>query len=82
MAITFGAKVEDLFHLDLAYAPPFSTTKDLVIYTGMILDNAINRGRRIITPEELNTKIQNGEKIKVINTRMSKQYEKGYGEEA
>lgn len=42
-AITFGAKAEDLFHLDLAYAPPFSTTKDPVMYTGMILDNAIKR---------------------------------------
>ena len=48
-AITFGAKVEDLFHLDLAYAPPFSTTKDPVMYTGMILDNAINKGRELIT---------------------------------
>jgi len=44
-AISFGAKAEDLFHLDLAYAPPFSTAKDPVIYTGMILDNAINKGR-------------------------------------
>ncbi|HEY8888914.1 MAG TPA: FAD-dependent oxidoreductase [Clostridium sp.] len=44
-AITFKAKVEDLFHLDLAYAPPFSTTKDPVMYTGMILDNAIQKGR-------------------------------------
>ena len=40
-AITFGAQAADLFHLDLAYAPPFSTTKDPVMYTGMILDNAI-----------------------------------------
>lgn len=42
-AITYQAKVEDLFHLDLAYAPPFSTTKDAVMYTGMILDNAIGK---------------------------------------
>lgn len=45
-AITFGAKVEDLFHLDLAYAPPFSTAKDPVMYTGMILDNIINEGEK------------------------------------
>ncbi|GAU76521.1 FAD-dependent oxidoreductase [Fusibacter sp. 3D3] len=51
--ITYKAKVEELFHLDLAYAPPFSTTKDPVHYTGMILDNAINRGRKIITSEEV-----------------------------
>ena len=77
-AISFGAKVEDLFHLDLAYAPPFSTTKDPVMYTGMILDNAINKGRELITPEELKARIRNGEKIKVIDTRVSKQYGDGH----
>ena len=30
--ITLGVKAEDLFHLDLAYAPPFSTTKDAGLY--------------------------------------------------
>ncbi|SPF49338.1 NAD(FAD)-dependent dehydrogenase [Candidatus Desulfosporosinus infrequens] len=77
-ALTFGAKVEDLFHLDLAYSPPFSTTKDPVMYTGMILDNAINKGRELITPEELKTRIEKGEKIKVIDTRVSSQYEEGH----
>ncbi len=77
-AITFGARAEDLFHLDLAYAPPFSTTKDPVIYTGMILDNAINRGRKLITAEELETKIQNGESINIIDARASDQYEQSH----
>ncbi len=36
-AITFGANAEDLANLDLAYSPPFSTAKDPVIFTGMIL---------------------------------------------
>ncbi|MDF2872495.1 MAG: NAD(FAD)-dependent dehydrogenase [Anaerocolumna sp.] len=52
-AITFKAKVEDLFHLDLAYAPPFSTTKDPVMYTGMILDNAIHNDRPLLTAQAL-----------------------------
>lgn len=42
-AITFGAKVDDLFHLDLAYSPPFSIAKDPVMYTGMILDNSMEK---------------------------------------
>lgn len=41
--ITYKATVDELFHIDLAYAPPFSTTKDPVHYTGMILDNIINK---------------------------------------
>ena len=81
-AITFGAKVEDLFHLDLAYAPPFSTTKDPVMYTGMILDNAINKGRELITPEELKARIKKGEKIKIIDARVSGQYAAGHVEES
>ena len=52
-AITFGATAEDLSHLDLAYAPPFSTTRDPVIYTGMILENDIHRGRKLISTNEL-----------------------------
>ena len=36
-AITFGAQAEDMANLDLAYSPPFSTAKDPVIFTGMIL---------------------------------------------
>src|SRR5699024_3212463 len=52
-AITFKARAEDLFHLDLAYAPPFSTTKDPVMYTGMALQNAIDKKNRLIAPQEL-----------------------------
>lgn len=78
-AMTFGAKVSDLFHLDLAYAPPFSTTKDPVIYTGMILDNAINNGRLILTVSELK---ENRSKYTVIDVRSPKDFEKGHIEGA
>jgi len=75
-AITFGAKAEDLFHLDLAYAPPFSTTKDPVMYTGMILDNAMRKGRHLIRPDELSGLLQDGRKIQLIDTRTAAQYRK------
>ena len=78
-AITFNAKVGDLAHLDLAYAPPFATTKDPVIYTGMILDNALNRGRKILTVKEL---MQNRASFTVIDVRSNKDFEKGHIEGA
>jgi len=81
-AITFGAKVEDLFHLDLAYAPPFSTTKDPVMYTGMILDNAINRGRNLITPIELSKLLEDTNDVAIIDARANNQYEKAHVEAA
>ena len=74
-AITYGAKAEDLFYLDLAYAPPFSTTKDPVLYTGMILENAIHGGRPLMTAQELLARQAAGEPIKVIDTRVPAQFE-------
>lgn len=72
--ITYGAKVGDLFHLDLAYAPPFSTTKDPVHYTGMILDNILNKNRPVITAKKAQDLIDKGEKMQVIDARINKQY--------
>lgn len=76
--ITYGARVEDLFHLDLAYAPPFSTTKDPIHYTGMILDNAINNNRPVITAKDAQTLIDKGQKVQVIDARVNKQYQESH----
>ncbi|MBA3925353.1 FAD-dependent oxidoreductase [Listeria rustica] len=73
-AITFKATAADLFHLDLAYAPPFSTTKDPILYTGMALDNAIH-DNPLITPAELEKRRKSGEMLQIIDTRSKKQFE-------
>lgn len=77
-AITYGALAEDLFHLDLAYAPPFSTAKDPVMYTGMILDNAIHRGRKLITPEKLDALVPADGQIQIIDAREPAQFAAGH----
>lgn len=74
-AISLKAKAEDLFHLDLAYAPPFSTTKDPVMYTGMALQNAMDKKNKLITPKELMDRISNGEQFQIVDTRAPKQYQ-------
>lgn len=77
--ITYHAKVDDLFHLDLAYAPPFSTTKDPVHYTGMILDNAIERNRKILP----NTELEKVAGLQIVDARTDKDYtKKGHVENA
>lgn len=78
-AITFGASAEDLFHLDLSYAPPFSTAKDPVMYTGMILSNAISGGRAVITPFRL---IGREKEYQILDVRSPGDYEKGHIETA
>jgi len=69
--ITYGATVDELFHIDLAYAPPFSTTKDPVHYSGMILDNAINNGRPIITSDEVRS---SEEPMQIVDARVNAHY--------
>ncbi len=39
--ITYKATIDDLIHLDLAYSPPFSTTKDPILYVGMIQEDVV-----------------------------------------
>ncbi len=41
--MTYGIKFDEFFHLDLAYAPPFSNVKDAVHYTGMLLQSEIKK---------------------------------------
>lgn len=79
--ITYGATVDELFHLDLAYAPPFSTTKDPIHYTGMILNNALNKGRDLITPDKLQELTQ-ADDVQVVDARVPKQYQKAHVEQA
>ena len=77
-AITFGARAADLFHLDLAYAPPFATTKDPVLYTGMALDNALRGSAPLMTPAELMARRAAGESIQVVDVRSAKDFEKSH----
>ena len=73
-ALSFKAKAEDLFHLDLAYASPFSTTKDPVMYTGMILENALCRDKPLITAADLIALETSGEPYTLVDARASAQY--------
>ncbi|MDF2631690.1 MAG: NAD(FAD)-dependent dehydrogenase, partial [Caproiciproducens sp.] len=47
-----------------------------VMYTGMILDNAINKSRPLITAQELDELMESGEKYNLIDARATVQYEK------
>lgn len=77
-AITFGATAADLFHLDLAYSPPFATTKDPVHYTGMALDTAIRGRAPLITPAELDARLAAGEPVQVVDVRSGRDYAKSH----
>jgi NADPH-dependent 2,4-dienoyl-CoA reductase/sulfur reductase-like enzyme/rhodanese-related sulfurtransferase len=77
-AISFGATAADLFHLDLAYAPPFATTKDPVLYTGMALDNAVSGRAPLITPAELLQRQHAGERLQIVDVRSESDYARSH----
>jgi NADPH-dependent 2,4-dienoyl-CoA reductase/sulfur reductase-like enzyme/rhodanese-related sulfurtransferase len=77
-AISFGAHAEDLFHLDLAYSPPFATTKDPVHYTGMALSNAIDGTAPLITPSDLDARRNRGGELQIIDVRSARDYAKSH----
>ena len=47
-AMHFGGTVFDLQHLELAYAPPFSSAKDPVNMLGFIASNVLNNDMKIV----------------------------------
>jgi NADPH-dependent 2,4-dienoyl-CoA reductase/sulfur reductase-like enzyme/rhodanese-related sulfurtransferase len=79
-AMTAGMRAPELEHLDLAYAPPFATTRDPVLYAGMILDDALHRGRELILAGDLLA--ASPESVQVVDARTSSQFQAGHIEHA
>lgn len=75
-AIYSGLTVDDLFQLDLAYAPPFSSAKDPIHYVGMVMSNLLDEKKFNCTQEKLLQKIKNGEDFVVLDVRTPEQYQK------
>ncbi len=65
-AITFGAKVEDLEKLDLAYAPPFSMAMSTTIVAANVLLNKITGRVDTISPLELDKR---KDEVVILDTR-------------
>lgn len=61
--------VEDLMHLDLAYAPPYSSARDPIFVSGAIGQNFYNGDYSPITPAVLHDKIKSGDKLTIVDVR-------------
>jgi rhodanese-related sulfurtransferase len=77
-ALWAGLVVDELVDLDLAYAPPFATTKDPVHYTGMALDNALRDAAPLVTPAELDRRRAAGEALQVVDVRSARDFAKSH----
>lgn len=75
-AIKYGGTVEDLKDLELSYAPPFSTAKDIVNYAGYVGSNLLNGDFRQVTVDKVRELVENGSTI--IDVRERYEYERGH----
>lgn len=75
-AIKFGATVYDLSELELCYAPPFGTAKDIVNYAGFIASNLLEGHFKQVTIDQMRRLVKDGAYI--VDVREKGEYERGH----
>lgn len=75
-AIKFGGTVENLKDLELCYAPPFGTAKDVVNLAGYIGSNLLNGDFKQVQPDKLRYLIKEGAYI--LDVREKIEYERAH----
>ena len=76
-AVYAGLTVEDLARLDLAYAPPFGSAKDLTVMGGFVAGNARSGVSPSITPAALRAELAGESPPLVIDVRSPREHEQG-----
>lgn len=72
-AIKFGATVDDLRDLELSYAPPFGTAKDVVNFAGYVATNLLHGEFKQVSEKDVRDLISKGACI--IDVRERNEYE-------
>lgn len=72
-AIKFGATVDDLRDLELCYAPPFGTAKDVVNFAGYVATNLLHGEFKQVKEKDVRELVQSGACI--IDVREKDEYE-------
>lgn len=75
-AIKFGGTIENLKDLELCYAPPFGTAKDVVNLAGYIGSNLLNGDFKQVQPDKLRYLIKEGAYI--LDVREKVEYERAH----
>ena len=74
--IKLNGTVEDLQDLELSYAPPFSTAKDVVNYGGYIASNLLSGDFEQVNVDVVRELVENKEYI--VDVREIREYENGH----
>jgi rhodanese-related sulfurtransferase len=73
-AMSLGATLDQIAHLDLAYAPPYSPPIDPLLTAAHVLQNKLDGIARGISPTAARTKIENGE-VTLLDVRSPREFE-------
>ena len=74
-ALTFGATVDDVANLDLAYAPPYNNAMDPLHNAANVIRNKQSGHARALTPMEVNNKLQSGDDFILLDVRSPGEWE-------
>ena len=74
--IKFSGNLDDLRDLELCYAPPFSTAKDVVNYAGYVGSNLLNRDFKQINVDKVRELVESGAFI--VDVREKYEYKTGH----
>ncbi|MGG5461024.1 FAD-dependent oxidoreductase [Clostridium sp. B9] len=75
-AIKFGATVDDLRDLELCYAPPFSTAKDVVNYAGYVGSNLLRGAFKQVNVDKVRDLVES--EAYIVDVREENEYERGH----
>src|SRR3989338_2060079 len=77
-ALTFGATVDQISKLDLAYAPPYAMSMDAVIVAANVLSNKLSGKTAGILPQKVAEKHDRGEDFILLDVRTEMEYKSGH----
>ncbi|MGM0509078.1 MAG: FAD-dependent oxidoreductase [Fusobacteriota bacterium] len=74
--IKYGGTIDDLKDLELCYAPPFGTAKDVVNYAGYVSSNLMNGDFKQVNVDKVRSLQKRGAFF--LDARTKKEYEEGH----
>lgn len=77
-ALTFGATVDQVGKLDLAYAPPYAMSMDAIIVAANVLGNKLSEKTVGILPYKVAGKCDRGEDFVLLDVRTEIEYKSGH----
>ncbi|HHT9126113.1 MAG TPA: FAD-dependent oxidoreductase [Candidatus Brocadiia bacterium] len=77
-ALTFGATVDQISKLDLAYAPPYSMVMDAIIIAANVLNNKLSGKTLGILPQTVAEKHNKGDDFVLLDVRTEAEYKSGH----